>query len=184
MSRLAFHGFLRAGLDAATEQMATDSQFTALYSSGASRVQGPITKIGNTHVRRLLIEEAVPSQHHRACYRPGKAVRDRWDLATSAALARGDAGNQWLPTLAPFLILPNTPPCGNQPAHISPTARRQRRARHQPADDRQRRPPRNTSEMGARPCHLTSSLAISCRISSDAIVTLRGANVRGELRLL
>ena len=28
------------------------------HSSGTSRVQGPITKAGNTHVRRLLIESA------------------------------------------------------------------------------------------------------------------------------
>ncbi|WP_420086856.1 transposase [Mycolicibacterium moriokaense] len=28
------------------------------YSSGASRAQGPITKTGNTHVRRLLVEAA------------------------------------------------------------------------------------------------------------------------------
>ena len=63
------------------------------YSSGQSRVQGSITKTGNTHVRRLLIEAAW---HHRARYRPGKTMRDRWDLATPAARARGDAGNQRL----------------------------------------------------------------------------------------
>ena len=33
------------------------------YSSGQSRVQGSITKTGNTHVRRLLVEAAW---HHRA----------------------------------------------------------------------------------------------------------------------
>jgi transposase len=63
------------------------------YSSGASRVQGSITKTGNSHVRRLLIEAAW---HHRARYRPGKTMRDRWELATPAARARGDAGNQRL----------------------------------------------------------------------------------------
>ncbi|WP_406049628.1 IS110 family transposase [Kribbella sp. NBC_00889] len=63
------------------------------YSSGASRVQGSITKTGNTHVRRLLIEAAW---HHRARYRPSKTMRDRWELATPAARARGDAGNQRL----------------------------------------------------------------------------------------
>ena len=126
----------RDRLDTAIEQLATDSQFTALvgrlgclrgistltgfalaveigdwhrfsgntigafvglvpseYSSGQSRVQGSITKTGNTHVRRLLIEAAW---HHRARYRPGKTLRDRWDLATPAARARGDAGNQRL----------------------------------------------------------------------------------------
>ena len=35
------------------------------YSSGNSRVQGSITKAGNTHVRRLLIESAW---HHRKSY--------------------------------------------------------------------------------------------------------------------
>ncbi len=63
------------------------------YSSGASRVQGSITKTGNTHVRRLLVEAAW---HHRARYLVGKTMRDRWDLATPAARARGDAGNRRL----------------------------------------------------------------------------------------
>jgi transposase len=63
------------------------------YSSGQSRVQGSITKTGNTHVRRLLVEAAW---HHRARYVAGKTMRDRWDLASPAARARGDAGNQRL----------------------------------------------------------------------------------------
>jgi transposase len=65
------------------------------YSSGASRVQGSITKTGNTHVRRLLIEAAW---HHRARYVVGKTMRDRWELASAAARARGDAGNRRLHT--------------------------------------------------------------------------------------
>jgi transposase len=63
------------------------------HSSGAARVQGPITKTGNTHVRRLLVEAAW---HHRARYVAGKALRDRWELATAAARARGDPGNRRL----------------------------------------------------------------------------------------
>ena len=63
------------------------------YSSGQSRVQGSITKTGNTHVRRLLVEAAW---HHRARYVVGKTMRDRWALATPAARARGDAGNRRL----------------------------------------------------------------------------------------
>jgi transposase len=63
------------------------------YSSGASRVQGSITKTGNTHVRRLLVEAAW---HHRARYVIGKTMRDRWNLASPAARARGDAGNRRL----------------------------------------------------------------------------------------
>jgi transposase len=63
------------------------------YSSGPSRVPGSITKTGNTHVRRLLVEAAW---HHRARYRVGKTMRDRWELATPAARSRGDAGNRRL----------------------------------------------------------------------------------------
>ena len=63
------------------------------YSSGTSRVQGSITKTGNTHVRRLLVEAAW---HHRARYVVGKTMRDRWDLAPAAARARGDEGNRRL----------------------------------------------------------------------------------------
>ena len=63
------------------------------HSSGASRVQGKITKTGNTHARRLLVEAAW---HHRSRYNPGKTMRDRWERATPAARARGDAGNRRL----------------------------------------------------------------------------------------
>jgi transposase len=63
------------------------------HSSGQSRSQGPITKAGNTHVRRLLVESAW---HHRPVYRPGKSIRDRWDLAPGPARVRGDAGNRRL----------------------------------------------------------------------------------------
>jgi transposase len=63
------------------------------YSSGTSRVQGSITKTGNTHVRRLLVEAAW---HHRARYVVGKTMRDRWELAGPAARVRGDAGNRRL----------------------------------------------------------------------------------------
>jgi transposase len=63
------------------------------YSSGASRVQGSITKTGNTHVRRLLVEAAW---HHRSRYRIGKTMRDRWELAPVAARSRGDEGNHRL----------------------------------------------------------------------------------------
>jgi transposase len=63
------------------------------FSSGASRVQGSITKTGNTHVRRLLVEAAW---HHRTRYAVGKTMLDRWDLAGPAARARGDEGNRRL----------------------------------------------------------------------------------------
>lgn len=63
------------------------------HSSGASRVQGSITRTGNTHVRRLLIEAAW---HHRPAYRPSKTMQARWDLASAEARARGHAGNRRL----------------------------------------------------------------------------------------
>ena len=65
------------------------------YSSGASRTQGSITKTGNTHVRRLLVEAAW---HHRPRYTIGKTIRERWDLAPAAARVRGDEGNRRLHT--------------------------------------------------------------------------------------
>jgi len=63
------------------------------HSSGASRVQGSITKTGNTHARRLLVEAAW---HHRTHYRPGKIMHERWELAPAAARQRGEAGNRRL----------------------------------------------------------------------------------------
>lgn len=126
----------RDRLDTAIEQMAADSEFTAVvrrlgclrgvstltafglaveigdwdrltgrsigaylglvpseYSSGTSRTQGGITKTGNGHARRLLVEAAW---HHRARYRPGAVLRRRWDAASPSARARGHAGNQRL----------------------------------------------------------------------------------------
>jgi transposase len=62
-------------------------------SSGQSRSQGAITKTGNTHARRLLVEAAW---HHRARYRPGTTMRRRWDQAPPPARARGHEGNQRL----------------------------------------------------------------------------------------
>jgi transposase len=64
------------------------------YSSGESRVQGSITKAGNAHVRRLLIEAAW---HHRSSYRnPGPTMRARWAKVDPALKDRGHAGNRRL----------------------------------------------------------------------------------------
>jgi len=64
------------------------------HSSGASRSQGSITKTGNTHARRLLVEAAW---HHRRTYRtPGVTMRTRWEQAPPAARARGHEGNRRL----------------------------------------------------------------------------------------
>ena len=62
-------------------------------SSGESRSQGSITKTGNTHARRLLVEAAW---HHRPPYRVGITLRRRWELAPAVARARGHEGNQRL----------------------------------------------------------------------------------------
>jgi transposase len=62
-------------------------------SSGGSRSQGAITKTGNGHARRLLIEAAW---HHRKPYRPGADLRRRQDRATPAARDRGQRANQRL----------------------------------------------------------------------------------------
>jgi transposase len=63
-------------------------------SSGASRSQGGLTKTGNGHARRLLIEAAW---HHRPPYtRPGVDLRHRWDAASPAARDRGRRGNRRL----------------------------------------------------------------------------------------
>jgi transposase len=63
------------------------------HSSGESRSQGSVTKTGNGHARRLLVEAAW---HHRPRYTVGKTMRERWDLAPAAARARGDEGNRRL----------------------------------------------------------------------------------------
>ena len=55
------------------------------YSSGATRSQGGVTKTGNGHARRLLVEAAW---HHRPRYRPGRELRKRWETASPAARAR------------------------------------------------------------------------------------------------
>jgi transposase len=65
------------------------------YSSGDSRTQGAVTKTGNGHVRRLLVEAAW---HHRTPYRPGAELRRRWDLASPTARSRGQAANRRLHT--------------------------------------------------------------------------------------
>ena len=126
----------RDRLDAAIEEMAADSEFTALVrrfgclrgissltglalaveigdwhrfsdnsigsfvgpvpaesSSGTSRSQGPITKTGNGHVRRLLVEAAW---HAPTAVPDRQTMRDRRALAPAAARDRGDQGNRRL----------------------------------------------------------------------------------------
>lgn len=62
-------------------------------SSGSSRSQGSITKTGNTHARRLLVEAAW---HHRRQNRAGKVMLERWQRAPMEARLRGQDGNRRL----------------------------------------------------------------------------------------
>jgi transposase len=62
-------------------------------SSGGSRSQESITKTGNGHARRLLIEAAW---HHRKPYRPGADLRRRQGCATPAARDRGQRAHRRL----------------------------------------------------------------------------------------
>ncbi|MFA5568144.1 MAG: IS110 family transposase [Trueperaceae bacterium] len=63
-------------------------------SSGQSRSQGALTRTGNAHARRLLIEAAW---HHRSQYSPSApALRARWELASREAKERGHEGNRRL----------------------------------------------------------------------------------------
>ena len=182
-------------------------------SSGGSRSQGSITKTGNSHARRLLVEAAW---HHRKTYRsPGLTMRARWAAAPPPAAVRGREGNYRLhsrwesyadrrkkPVVAGVAVArelagwcrsfahharltagtqdrraavtvvaargvtrektmssngfvvatldlstsgtlqPNSPSCGNQPAHVSLPARRPRHAHdrdHRPAPHMQKR---------------------------------------------
>ena len=57
------------------------------HSSGASRSQGAITKTGNTHASRPLVETAW---HHRRPYASAsRDMRPRWDAADEASRVRG-----------------------------------------------------------------------------------------------
>ncbi|MFC4832184.1 transposase, partial [Actinomycetospora chibensis] len=62
-------------------------------SSGARRVQGSITKTGNAHARRLLVEAAW---HHRRPLRPSRERARRADGQPAAVRARAEAGNRRL----------------------------------------------------------------------------------------
>ena len=83
-----WHRFTGATIGAYLGLVPTES------SSGQQRWQGSITKAGNAHARRLLVEAAW---HHRRTYRhPSAVMRARWNLASPAAKARGHAGNHRL----------------------------------------------------------------------------------------
>ncbi|MGW5692092.1 IS110 family transposase [Streptomyces asiaticus] len=65
----------------------------AEYSSGDRRSQGPITKTGNSHARRLLVESAW---HHRKRYRPSRELIRRRDGQPPAVRDRAERGNRRL----------------------------------------------------------------------------------------
>jgi transposase len=63
-------------------------------SSGARRSQGGLTKTGNGHARRLLVEAAW---HHRMPWRgPGAELRRRQQRAPALVVARANTGNRRL----------------------------------------------------------------------------------------
>lgn len=82
-----WHRFTGASIGAFVGLTPTES------SSGASRSQGSITKTGNTHARRLLVEAAW---HHRRRNRAGKVMLERWQRAPMEARLRGQDGNRRL----------------------------------------------------------------------------------------
>jgi transposase len=65
------------------------------YSSGQTRSLGGVTKTGNKHARRLLVEAAW---HHEKTYNPhqSKVLQDRWAKATPLQRRRGDQANRRL----------------------------------------------------------------------------------------
>jgi transposase len=65
------------------------------HSTGESRTQRGVTKTGNSHVRRLLVEAAW---HHRPPYRPSTKLQRRWQRAPGPVVAHAAKGNRRLHT--------------------------------------------------------------------------------------
>jgi transposase len=68
----------------ASELMSFVGLVPSEHSSGGSRRQGRITRTGNTHVRRILVEAAW---HYRCQPRLSKAIRQRNDRVSSSVRA-------------------------------------------------------------------------------------------------
>ena len=68
----------------ASELMSFVGLVPSEHSSGGSRRQGPITRTGNGHVRRILIEAAW---HYRRQPRMSKAIRERNDRVSASVRA-------------------------------------------------------------------------------------------------
>ena len=62
-------------------------------STGDSRSQGGVTKTGNSHMRRLLVEAAW---QHRPPYRPSADLQRRWRRAPAVVVAHAAKGNRRL----------------------------------------------------------------------------------------
>lgn len=63
------------------------------HSSGDRRVRGSITKTGNSHARRLLVESAW---HHRRRYQPSRELMRRRATQPPAVRDRAERGNRRL----------------------------------------------------------------------------------------
>lgn len=63
------------------------------HSSGQTRALGGITKTGNSHARRLLVESAW---HHKPRYAPGPVLRQDWAKVPAVIAERADLGNRRL----------------------------------------------------------------------------------------
>ena len=93
----------RDRLDAAIGELAATPAWAPLVgrlglspseqSSGGWRSQGSITKTGNSHARRLLVEAAW---HHRKPYRPSRDLQARHAGQPAAVRERADRGNHRL----------------------------------------------------------------------------------------
>lgn len=63
------------------------------HSSGTKRHQGEVTRAGNAHARRLLVEAAW---HHRPTYHPSRALQARWEKAPRLVAEHAGRGNRRL----------------------------------------------------------------------------------------
>jgi len=85
------HDFRR--FRSARELMAYLGLVPSEYSSGESRHQGSITKAGNSHARRVLVEAAW---HYRHRSKPGKTLRRRREGQPARVIALADRAQQRL----------------------------------------------------------------------------------------
>ncbi|WP_334353680.1 transposase [Cryobacterium sp. CAN_C2] len=92
------------------------------YSSGQTRQLGGITKTGNSHARRLLVEAAW---HHRRDYRPTtrSVLQARWEKAPEDVRLHGQAGVN---------SRQRTPSSAVDPLRRSKETSRDRQRRHRP----------------------------------------------------